>query len=301
MPQSSPSGGKGAASGGNFKTKALSANAPSFFPSSSGSSPSRPHHSVHTQQSSTAGAAASPNTSAAAASTAGAAGPSTSSPSAPQQQQQQQSQSSNGAAAPSPSSQQASSWGGLRVRTYSAGTMGTATSAGDTSAAIDHFSEYLYDWEDYTVSSQEARVAMAQSNPQMQPMQHQHQPQQQDSNISFYDDIEAEMDRDQEMADMEGLVVSMNESSGVRVGGNHAAHEYWYPECADCGCCKGYKYGCVCVQGGVNTMCKCTSVIRRANGAVDVGDKQSKNGATSAEEMDVESEAMMDANKYRSS
>ena len=179
--------------------------------------------------------------------------------------------------------------------------MGTATSAGDASAAIDHFSEYLYDWEDYTVSSQEARVAMAQTNPQMQQMQHQ----QQDSNISFYDDIEAEMDRDQEMADMEGLVVSMNESSGVRVGGNHAAHEYWYPECADCGCCKGYKYGCVCVQGGVNAMCKCTSVTRCANGAVGGGDKQSNtcrsNGATSAEEMDVESEAMTGANKYRSS
>ncbi len=145
------------------------------------------------------------------------------------------------------------------------------------------------------MSSQEARVAMAQSN----PMQHQHH-QQQDSNISFYDDIEAEMDRDQEMADMEGLVVSMNESSGVRVGGNHggvAAHEYWYPECADCGCCKGFKYGCVCVQGGVNTMCKCTSVTRRANGAVG-GDKQSNtcNGATSAVEMDVESEAMTGAN-----
>ena len=185
--------------------------------------------------------------------------------------------------------------------------MGTATSAGDASAAIDHFSEHLYDWEDYTVSSQEARVAMAHSNPQMQQMQHQHQqhqPQQQD--FGFYDDIEAEMDRDQEMADMEGLVVSMNESSGVRVGGNHggvAAQEYWYPECADCGCCKGFKYGCVCVQGGVNTMCKCTSVTRRANGAVGGGDKQSNtcNGATSAVEMDVEGEAMTGANKYRSS
>ena len=84
-------------------------------------------------------------------------------------------------------------------------------------------------------------------------------------------DIEAEMDRDQEMADMEGLVVAMYETSGVRVGGSEngggigsSAHEYWFPECRDCGCCRGYKYGCVCVQGGVNTMCKCTSVLESA-------------------------------------
>ena len=35
----------------------------------------------------------------------------------------------------------------------------------------------------------------------------------------------------------------------------HAA-EFWFPECRNCECCKGFKHGCPCCKGGVNT---CTS------------------------------------------
>lgn len=171
--------------------------------------------------------------------------------------------------------------------------MGTAASVGDTSAAIDHFSEYLYDHEDYEVSSQEVRVAMDQ---QSQEGMHQ-QYQQGQHGHGYYDDqinsdIEAEMDRDQDMTDMEGLVVAMNGTSGVRAGGSgigggrgggggdigSSAHEYWFPECRDCGCCRGYKYGCVCVQGGVSTMCKCTSVLESANDTDDKSGGESSKG-----------------------
>jgi len=166
--------------------------------------------------------------------------------------------------------------------------MGTATSVGDTSAAIDHFSEYLYDYEDYEVSSQEVRVAMAQQSQEgmHQLLQGGHY----DDQINS--DIEAEMDKDQEMADMEGLVVAMNEASGVRVGSRghgggggfgSSAHEYWFPECRDCGCCRGYKYGCVCVQGGVSPMCKCTTVVQSANGTAGAGGGDKQSSGTSSE------------------
>ena len=186
--------------------------------------------------------------------------------------------------------------------------MGTATSVGDTSAAIDHFSEYLYDYEDYEVSSQEVRVAMDQ-----QSQEGMHQQYQQGQHVQGYfddqinSDIEAEMDRDQEMADMEGLVVAMNETSGVRAGGRgnggggggggigSSAHEYWFPECRDCGCCRGYKYGCVCVQGGVSTMCKCTSVLGQsaANGTASTGrstiaDDKKQRGRVTSESSEVQ-------------
>jgi hypothetical protein len=32
----------------------------------------------------------------------------------------------------------------------------------------------------------------------------------------------------------------------------HAA-EFWFPECRHCPCCKGFKHGCGCCNGGVNT------------------------------------------------
>ena len=186
--------------------------------------------------------------------------------------------------------------------------MGTATSVGDTSAAIDHFSEYLYDNEDYEVSSQEVRAAMDQ---QSQEGMHQQYQQGQHAQGYFDDqinsDIEAEMDRDQEMADMEGLVVAMNETSGVRAGGRgnggggggggigSSAHEYWFPECRDCGCCRGYKYGCVCVQGRVSTMCKCTSVLGQsaANGTASTGrstiaDDKKQSGRVTGESSEVQ-------------
>ena len=187
--------------------------------------------------------------------------------------------------------------------------MGTATSVGDTSAAIDHFSEYLYDYEDYEVSSQEVRVAMDQQSQEEMYQQYQ----QGQHNQSYYDDqinsdIEAEMDRDQEMADMEGLVVAMNETSGVAAGGSEngggggggigsSAHEYWFPECRDCGCCRGYKFGCVCVQGGVSSMCKCASVLESAtNGtaSTNADDKRLSVESTAASKQRGDGDAEMD-------
>ena len=35
---------------------------------------------------------------------------------------------------------------------------------------------------------------------------------------------------------------------------SHAA-EFWFPECRDCTCCKGFKHGCTCCTNGV-TVCK---------------------------------------------
>lgn len=32
----------------------------------------------------------------------------------------------------------------------------------------------------------------------------------------------------------------------------HAA-EFWFPECRNCPCCKGFKHGCSCCNGGTNT------------------------------------------------
>lgn len=32
----------------------------------------------------------------------------------------------------------------------------------------------------------------------------------------------------------------------------HAA-EFWFPECRNCPCCNGFKHGCQCCKGGVNT------------------------------------------------
>lgn len=39
------------------------------------------------------------------------------------------------------------------------------------------------------------------------------------------------------------------------------AHEFWFPECRNCTCCKGFKHGCGCCKNGVDTC--------RAAGCVD--------------------------------
>jgi hypothetical protein len=39
----------------------------------------------------------------------------------------------------------------------------------------------------------------------------------------------------------------------------HAA-EFWFPECRNCECCKGFKHGCACCKGGVNTCTGATCV-----------------------------------------
>jgi hypothetical protein len=49
--------------------------------------------------------------------------------------------------------------------------------------------------------------------------------------------------------------VGMPSQGGVL--SKHAA-EFWFPECRECTCCKGYKHGCTCCNGGV-TSCKCAS------------------------------------------
>lgn len=36
-----------------------------------------------------------------------------------------------------------------------------------------------------------------------------------------------------------------------------AAAEFWFPECRECPCCKGFKHSCSCCQGTVST-CSCT-------------------------------------------
>ena len=34
------------------------------------------------------------------------------------------------------------------------------------------------------------------------------------------------------------------------------AKEFWFPECRNCTCCKGFKHGCDCCAGGVDTCAK---------------------------------------------
>ena len=34
------------------------------------------------------------------------------------------------------------------------------------------------------------------------------------------------------------------------------AKEFWFPECRNCSCCKGFKHGCECCVGGVDTCAK---------------------------------------------
>jgi len=35
------------------------------------------------------------------------------------------------------------------------------------------------------------------------------------------------------------------------------ANEFWFPECRDCNCCKGYKHGCQCCTKEGKRSCKC--------------------------------------------
>lgn len=75
--------------------------------------------------------------------------------------------------------------------------------------------------------------------------------------------IQAELDQE----DMDALVAEMNDSTMASPSAGAAAAaatsslpahlasqaaEFWFPECRDCTCCKGYKHGCSC--GG---LCQC--------------------------------------------
>lgn len=82
------------------------------------------------------------------------------------------------------------------------------------------------------------------------------------------DDIEAEMATEMDNDDLDILTASMTNaavstSSGTSHAATHAtlpphqvnhAAEFWFPECRECTCCKGYKHGCSC--GG---LCKCST------------------------------------------
>ena len=117
--------------------------------------------------------------------------------------------------------------GDPRPRSNSLGSVKTNTS---TSAAIDHFSEYMYDEQMYEVTKDEAMDA-----------------------------LEDEMEKDERIfVEMGGISYSggggapSSSSSGLPAHLASGAAEFWFPECRNCGCCKGYKHGCIC--GG---LCKC--------------------------------------------
>lgn len=95
---------------------------------------------------------------------------------------------------------------------------------------------------------------------------------QQHSNIDDDDDetlneIEQEMDTEMNNDELDFLAATMtNTSVSTTAGASHAvthatlpthqthhAAEFWFPECRECTCCRGYKHGCTC--GG---LCKCS-------------------------------------------
>lgn len=50
------------------------------------------------------------------------------------------------------------------------------------------------------------------------------------------------------------------------------AKEFWFPECRNCACCKGFKHGCDCCTGGVDTCAKgdCVDPEHTAKVATDL-------------------------------
>ena len=104
-----------------------------------------------------------------------------------------------------------------------------------------------------------------------------------DDDEEILDDIEAEMaeeeDKDEEdmlSAAMTNAIVSSSAATSHATSHatlpshqvNHAA-EFWFPECRDCACCKGYMHGCSCAG-----VCKCsqksaggTSILSAATNA----------------------------------
>ncbi|KAL7479184.1 hypothetical protein ACHAW6_004926 [Cyclotella cf. meneghiniana] len=107
-------------------------------------------------------------------------------------------------------------------------------------------------------------------------------------------DIEAEIDADLHNDEMDVLTSVMTDtalsSSTVAPSGNsyarstlpahqvnHAA-EFWFPECRECDCCRGFKHGCSC--GG---LCVCSakgnhgaSLLSDAISLVPCGDKSNE-------------------------
>ena len=72
------------------------------------------------------------------------------------------------------------------------------------------------------------------------------------------------------------------------------AKEFWFPECRNCACCKGFKHGCECCTAGVDTCAKgdcinaefatqvATDLASRASDAPENGSNAASGGATAA-------------------
>ena len=62
------------------------------------------------------------------------------------------------------------------------------------------------------------------------------------------------------------------------------AKEFWFPECRNCSCCKGFKHGCDCCAGGVDTCAKgdCINAEFATQVATDLASRTSE-GEASAE------------------
>ena len=65
------------------------------------------------------------------------------------------------------------------------------------------------------------------------------------------------------------------------------AKEFWFPECRNCACCKGFKHGCECCVGGVDTCAKgdCINAEFATQVATDLASRVSdvpENGSTAS-------------------
>lgn len=86
---------------------------------------------------------------------------------------------------------------------------------------------------------------------------------------SLDDELERELEAEMHADSLEDLIAGMNDTSimqspsagsaAAAASSSLPAHlasqaaEFWFPECRDCDCCKGFKHGCSC--GG---LCKCS-------------------------------------------
>jgi hypothetical protein len=81
-----------------------------------------------------------------------------------------------------------------------------------------------------------------------------------------YTEMTETIEADIGATEMNGLAEAMNntgvQASPAPVTGlpahmvKHAA-EFWFPECRDCSCCKGFKHGCSCASANTG-VCRCS-------------------------------------------
>jgi hypothetical protein len=83
---------------------------------------------------------------------------------------------------------------------------------------------------------------------------------------NVYDDIETEMDGDYTHQDNQGAAPPPPSPATMKVVASalpshlakHAT-EFWFPECRDCACCNGFKFGaCACRTSHGARVCKCS-------------------------------------------